>query len=109
MKSKLYLISKSLYSSGINNTLLKILNIEKNKAGKLGIALLEDGVTALTGKIAGELNKLSGENVKFYALKEDVDARNLNETIQLNSVIQVTYRELINIIINDYEHVINYS
>jgi sulfur relay protein TusB/DsrH len=109
MKSKLYLISKPLYSSGRFGTLKKLLIKQKNKTEKLAVVLIEDSVTGLMGRILGEIKDLYQNNIQIYALMEDMKARGIRNNIDLKEINFLTYNQLINLIMNDYEHIINYT
>lgn len=107
MKSKLYLINKSPYTSRAFENMLKLIKTGKISADKTAIALLGDAVISLTGGAAGMLNQISG-HVKVYALREDAEARGVTDLNQAANISMVSYGELIGIIVNEYQHIVNY-
>ncbi|WEU40078.1 MAG: sulfurtransferase complex subunit TusB [Candidatus Odinarchaeum yellowstonii] len=107
MKSRLYLYDKSPYASKSFETILKMLESHANRGVKAGLVLLQDAVTGIVGEISEELRELPA-SVKVYALLEDAKARGLADLNSLKRVTFVNYRELVNLIVNEYDHIVNY-
>lgn len=107
MKSILYLYSKSPYASKGFETVLKMLKSHVNSGVKTGLILLQDAVTGIVGEVGGKLREISA-SVKIYALLEDAKARGLADLNTVDGLVFVNYKEVVNIIVNEYEHVVNY-
>ncbi|MEM2108914.1 MAG: DsrH/TusB family sulfur metabolism protein [Candidatus Odinarchaeota archaeon] len=107
MKSTLYLCNKSPYNVKGFETLLKMVNAQANRGVKTGLALLQDAVACITGEASKKLNELS-KSVKIYILLEDVKARGLADLNSISSPVLVTYKELVNIIVKEYDRIVNY-
>ncbi len=106
MKSILYLYNKSPYTWKGFETVLKMLKSHVNRGVKTGLVLLQDAVIGVTGVIGERLSEVS-DSVKIYVLLEDIKARGLAELTKMTSFNYITYQQLVNIIVNEYEHIVN--
>ncbi|MHA1835495.1 MAG: DsrH/TusB family sulfur metabolism protein [Candidatus Odinarchaeia archaeon] len=109
MKSILYIVNKAQYSTCRYQNLKKLLATAINKSDKVGLALIEDAVSLVTGELKEEILELAEKGLKIYALQEDIEARGLATLVPPEKIRIVNYRQLINLIISDYEHIINYN
>ena len=79
-------------------------SLERMKADKLGVILVENGIYHAVVKEGGkESPVLSKAGATFYALADDVETRgytaaNVNPKVKL-----VSYGDIVDLIMNDYE------
>jgi len=79
----------------------EILN--RLKAEKLGIILVQNGVYHATIKKEGKLSSILDKEAEFYVLLEDIKARGLSEDKVTPKVKIINFEGLVDIIFNDYE------
>ncbi len=77
--------------------------LERIKADKLGIILVFNGVYHATVKENGKASQLLDKTSNLYALSEDLQCRGLTESAVDKRVKVVTYSDLVDVIMNDYE------
>lgn len=77
--------------------------LERLKAEKLGIILVENGVYHAATKENGNPSPLLEKPANFYALSEDLETRGLNSSDVNSKVKVVTYNDVVDLIFNDYE------
>jgi len=106
MTCVLYLLHKSPYSNFSNfENLVKIVKSQLSN-NKVGVALIQDVVVSLKGKLHEAFRNLVADGVEVIALKEDLDARGIVPNVK--DCRCVTYRELINLIMNEYDMLISW-
>ncbi|MFX1486035.1 MAG: sulfurtransferase complex subunit TusB [Promethearchaeota archaeon] len=107
MVSVLYLLFKSPYKNfnGMD-ALMRVVKSQSVKS-KVGVALLQDAVVSLRGVLSEKIVELAKEGIHVIALSEDLKARGIGSTV--DGVQQVSYREIINIIMNDYDKVVSWG
>lgn len=71
-----------------------------------GVFLVEDGVFHAAVKENGYPSKLLDMDAKFYALSEDVRSRGFSEDEVDSKVKLVTYPDLVDLIMSDYEKLV---
>ncbi len=77
--------------------------IDRIKADTLGIILVQNGVYHATIKEGGKPSSLLDKTPNLYALSEDIQSRGISESEVDGRVKVVTYSDLVDIIMNDYE------
>jgi sulfur relay protein TusB/DsrH len=81
--------------------------LERLKAEKLGIFLVENGVYHAVIKENGKTSKvLERQDAEYYVLSEDLQTRGFTSTEVDNRVNVVTYNNLVDLIMNDYEKLV---
>ena len=77
---------------------------ERLKADKLGVILVQNGVYHAVLKEGGQPSPvLAKEGAEFYVLKEDLETRGYTEADVDGKVKTITYGDLVDLIMNDYE------
>ena len=78
--------------------------LERLKAEKLGVILVQNGVYHAVLKEGGQPSPvLAKEGAEFYALKEDLETRGYTEADIDGKVKAITYGDLVDLIMNDYD------
>ena len=77
--------------------------LERITAEKLGVILVLNGVYHAALKENGKASALLEKTSDLYALSEDIQTRGIADSAVDNRVKVVTYDELVDIIMNDYE------
>lgn len=77
--------------------------LDRLKADKLGIVLVQDGVNYAALKEGGKTPELLEKNAEFYALSEDLQTRGFTDSDVDSKVKVIDYNGLVDIIFNDYE------
>lgn len=80
--------------------------IDRLKAEKLGIILVQNGVFHATAKENGKASPLLDKSADFYALSEDLATRGLTDSDVDSRVKIVTYSDVVDLIFNDYEKLV---
>ena len=78
--------------------------LERLKADKLGVILVENGIYhAVTKENGKDSPVLSKAGASFYALSDDLETRGYTAA-QVNSKVKViSYGDIVDLIMNDYE------
>lgn len=90
----------AVFVSDFKNT---VDTMDRLKAEKLGIILVENGVYHAAVKEGGNPSPLLKKSANFYALSEDLETRGLSGANVASNVKVVTYSDLVDLIFNDYE------
>ena len=78
--------------------------LERLKAEKLGVILVQNGVYHAVLKEGGQSSPVLGkEGAEFYAVKEDLETRGFTEGDVDGKVKTITYGDLVDLIMYDYE------
>jgi len=78
--------------------------LERMKADKLGIILVENGIYHAVVKENGkESPVLSKAGATFYALTDDLETRGYTSANVSSKVKLVSYADIVDLIMNDYE------
>ena len=78
--------------------------LERVKADKLGVVLVENGIYhAVTKENGKESPVLSKAGASFYVLADDLETRGYTAASVNSKVKVVTYSDIVDIIMNDYE------
>ncbi|RMG02399.1 MAG: sulfurtransferase complex subunit TusB [Nitrospirae bacterium] len=77
--------------------------IDRLKAEKFGIVLVQNGVYHAALKKDGATSSLLGKDAEYYALSEDLQSRGISEDSVDPKVKVVNYEGLVDLIFNDYE------
>lgn len=77
--------------------------LDRLKAEKLGIILVQNGVYYATLKEGGKRAPLLDRNAEFFALSEDLVSRGLSAADVDSKVKVIDYAALVDLIFNDYE------
>jgi sulfur relay protein TusB/DsrH len=78
--------------------------LERLTAEKLGVILAQNGVYHAVLKEGGQASPLlAKEGAEFYAVKEDLETRGYFEADLDSRVKMITYGDLVDLIMNDYE------
>ena len=77
--------------------------LERVKAEKLGIILVENGVYHATTKEDGKSSALLEKTPNLYALSDDIQIRGLKDTDVDKRVKVVSYGDIVDLIFNEYE------
>lgn len=75
-------------------------------ADKLGLIFVSSGVYHAAVKEGGKKSSLLEKAKDLYVLKEDADTRGLSETEIDSRVKPVTYSDLVDVILNDFDKTI---
>ena len=77
---------------------------ERLSAEKLGVILAQNGVYHAVLKEGGQTSPvLAKEGAEYYAVKEDLETRGYTEADLDSKVKMITYGDLVDLIMNDYE------
>ncbi|MFX0096730.1 MAG: DsrH/TusB family sulfur metabolism protein [Candidatus Hodarchaeota archaeon] len=103
----MYLLYKSPYRNfdGLN-TLTRVIRSQSIQ-NKVGIALFQDAVISLRGILGEKIAELLEGDIEVIVLAEDLNARGID--LEIEGVKLVNYRELINIIINNYDKIVSWG
>jgi sulfur relay protein TusB/DsrH len=77
--------------------------LDRVKAAKLGIILVENGVYHATTKEDGKASSLLDKTQNLYALSDDIQIRGLKETDVDKRVKVVSYGDIVDLIFNEYD------
>lgn len=77
--------------------------LDRLKADKLGIILVQNGVNYAAVKEGGKTPDLLNKDAEFYALSEDLQTRGFSESAVDSKVKVIDYNALVDVIFNDYE------
>jgi sulfur relay protein TusB/DsrH len=77
--------------------------LQRINADKLGIILVLNGVYHATIKENGKASPVLDKSSNLYALAEDLQTRGIAESAVDDRVKVVTYSDLVDIMMNDYE------
>jgi sulfur relay protein TusB/DsrH len=77
--------------------------LDRLSAKKMGIILVGNGVYHASIKENGKPSLLLEKSANFYALKEDLETRGIDPSGIDNRVKAVTYGDVVDLIMNDYE------
>jgi sulfur relay protein TusB/DsrH len=78
--------------------------LERIKADKLGVILVENGIYHAVVKEGGkESSVLSKSGATFYALTDDLETRGYTSANISSKVKLVSYGDIVDLIMNDYE------
>lgn len=82
---------------------LTVDTLDRIKAEKLGIILVENGVYHATTKENGKASALLDKTPNLYALSEDIQIRGLKDSDVDKRVKVVNYGDVVDLIFNEYE------
>jgi sulfur relay protein TusB/DsrH len=77
--------------------------LDRLKAERLGIILVQNGVYHASIKEKGSPSPLLEKSANLYALSEDLETRGLTGSSVDSRVKVINYSELVDLIFNDYE------
>jgi sulfur relay protein TusB/DsrH len=77
--------------------------LDRVKAAKLGIILVENGVYHATTKEDGKASSLLDKTPNLYALSDDIQIRGLKETDVDKRVKVVSYGDIVDLIFDEYD------
>lgn len=77
--------------------------LDRFKAAKLGIILVENGVYHATTKEDGKASSLLDKTPNLYALSDDIQIRGLKESDVDKRVKVVSYGDIVDLIFNEYD------
>ena len=81
--------------------------LDRLKAEKLGVFLVENGIYHAVIKENGRTSPvLQKQGANYYVLTEDLQTRGFTVSEVANNVNVVTYNDLVDLIMNDYEKLI---
>ena len=80
--------------------------LSKLKADKLGIILVSNGVYHAAVKEGGRASSVLEKSPHVYALSEDLETKGFSAAQIDRRVKPVTYSDLVDLILNDYEKII---
>ncbi len=80
--------------------------LDRLKAEKLGIILVQNGVYHATVKKDGQPSPILSRNAEFYALSEDLATRGFSDDKVDPKVKVLNYDGLVDLIFNDYEKIL---
>ena len=84
---------------------LTVDTLDRLKADKLGLILVQNGVYHATTKENGESSSLLDKTANLYALSDDIQIRGLKETDVDKRVKVVNYNDIVDLIFNDYDKI----
>lgn len=79
--------------------------LDRIKADKLGIILVENGVYHATTKEDGKSSPLLDKATNLYALSEDIQIRGMKDTDVDERVKVVNYGDVVDLIFNEYDKI----
>lgn len=79
--------------------------LDRLKADKLGIILVQNGVYHATTKENGKSSSLLDKTSNLYALSEDIQIRGMKTTDVDKRVKVVSYGDVVDLIFNEYDKV----
>ncbi len=77
--------------------------LDRIKAEKLGIILVENGVYHATTKENGKASSLLDKTSNLYALSEDIQIRGMKDSDVDKRVKVVNYGDVVDLIFNEYD------
>lgn len=77
--------------------------LDRLKADKLGIILVQDGVNYAALKEDGKSPDILSRGTELYALSEDLQTRGFTDSDVDGNVKVIDYNGLVDLIFNDYE------
>ncbi len=77
--------------------------LDRLKAEKFGIILVQNGVYHATVKKNGQASSILSRDAEFYALEEDLQSRGFSADKVDSKVKVINYEALVDLIFNDYE------
>ncbi|RJQ56742.1 MAG: sulfurtransferase complex subunit TusB [Nitrospiraceae bacterium] len=81
---------------------LNVDTLDRLKAEKLGIILVQNGVYHATAKENGAASSLLNKSADFYALSDDLETRGLSAAV--NSKVKViSYGDIVDLMFNEYD------
>jgi sulfur relay protein TusB/DsrH len=84
---------------------LTVDTLDRLKAEKLGLILVQNGVYHATTKVNGKASSLLDKTQNLYVLTDDVQIRGLKEADVDKRVKVVTYSDIVDLIFNDYDKI----
>jgi len=82
---------------------LNVDTLDRLKAEKLGIVLVQNGVYHATIKENGSPSSLLKKNADFYVLMDDLETRGLGSAKIDSSIKVIGYGDIVDLIFNEYE------
>jgi len=79
--------------------------LERFKADKLGIILVQNGVYHATTKENGKASSLLDKTPNLYALSEDIQIRGMKDADVDKRVKVVNYGDVVDLIFNEYDKI----
>ncbi|TAL22438.1 MAG: sulfurtransferase complex subunit TusB [Nitrospirae bacterium] len=79
--------------------------LDRLKADKLGIILVQNGIYHATTKENGKSSSLLDKTSNLYALSEDIQIRGLKTTDVDKRVKVVNYSDVVDLVFNEYDKV----
>ncbi len=79
--------------------------LDRLKADKLGIILVQNGVYHATTKENGKSSSVLDKTANLYALSEDIQIRGMKTTDVDKRVKVVSYGDVVDLIFNEYDKV----
>lgn len=79
--------------------------LDRIKADKLGIILVQNGIYHATSKADGKASSLLDKTSNLYALSEDIQIRGLKDSDVDSRVKVVNYGDVVDLIFNEYEKI----
>ncbi len=77
--------------------------LDRIKADKLGIILVQNGIYHATTKENGKASSLLDKTSNLYALSEDIQIRGLKDTDVDKRVKVVNFGDVVDLIFNEYD------
>ncbi|MBI5195147.1 MAG: sulfurtransferase complex subunit TusB [Nitrospirae bacterium] len=90
----------AVFVSDLRNT---VDTLDRLKAEKLGIILIQNGVYHAAIKENGGASPLLKKSADFYALSEDLETRGLSSSNIASGIKVVNYSDVVDLIFNNYE------
>ncbi|MBI4838431.1 MAG: sulfurtransferase complex subunit TusB [Nitrospirae bacterium] len=90
----------AVFVSDLRNT---VDTLDRLKAEKLGIILVQNGVYHAAIKENGSASPLLKKSADFYALSEDLETRGLSSSNIASGIKVVNYSDVVDLIFNNYE------
>lgn len=84
---------------------LTVDTLDRLKAEKLGLILVQNGVYHATTKVNGKASSLLDKTQNLYVLSEDVQTRGLTDADVDKRVKVVNYSDVVDLIFNDYDKI----
>lgn len=82
---------------------LTVDTLDRLKAEKLGIILVQNGVYHATTKVSGKASPLLDKTQNLYVLSDDVQIRGLKVEDVDKRVKVVNYSDIVDLMFNDYD------
>lgn len=87
----------------VSNYKCNSITLDRLKADKLGIILVQDGVNYAAVKENGKADDILDKGAECYALSEDLQTRGFTDADVDGKVKVIDYNSLVDVIFNDYE------